>query len=116
MSIELTVSGDVDGPRRDVDVHEIIDDSTLNVTLVFVNQNLLSSVKNLKQKSIFIFVKKHWEQFSPYNLQLSANSEKKTGEESNLDKTVVGFCNLVNSLVLKLVMLDPLREVGHHVV
>ncbi len=35
---------------------------------------------------------------------------------SNLDETVVGFCKLINSLVLKLVVLDPLREVGHNVV
>ncbi len=49
------MSGNVDGPGRDVDVHQIVDDSTLNVTFVFVNQNLLSGVKNLRQKKLFYF-------------------------------------------------------------
>ena len=36
----LTVSGDVDVPRRDVDVHQVVDDPGLDVALVLVNQNL----------------------------------------------------------------------------
>ena len=50
------MSGQVDCSGCDVDVHEIVNDPTLNVTLVFVNQNLFASVENLKKiYNCFIF-------------------------------------------------------------
>ena len=73
------MSGDVDVPRRDVDVHQVVDDPGLDVALVLVDQHFLSGVEDL-------------------------------------DEAVVRLGLLVDGLVLKLVVLDPLAKVLHHVV
>ena len=39
----------VDGPRGDVYVHQVVDDPALNVALVFVDQNFLSRVEDLDE-------------------------------------------------------------------
>ena len=75
----FTVSCNVNISRRDVHVHQVVDDSRLDVALVFVDQNFLSGVEDL-------------------------------------DEAVVRLGLLVDGLVLKLVVLDPLAKVLHHVV
>ena len=75
----FTVSCNVNISRCDVHVHQVVDDSRLDVALVFVDQNFLSGVEDL-------------------------------------DEAVVRLGLLVDGLVLKLVVLDPLAKVLHHVV
>ncbi len=49
------MSGDVDRPVwSDMHVHEVVDDSALNVPIVFMNQNLLASVKNLDEAKLVL--------------------------------------------------------------
>ena len=52
----LTVSSHVDSSRRDVNIHEIVDDPALYVTLVLVDENLLSGVKDLDEAVIVLFL------------------------------------------------------------
>ncbi len=41
--------GDVDVPGGNVDVHQVVDDPWLDVSLVLVNQNFLSGVEYLDE-------------------------------------------------------------------
>ncbi len=51
-----TVSGDVDRPvGRDVNVHEVVDDPALNVSIMLVDQNFLAGVKNLDEAVLILF-------------------------------------------------------------
>ena len=43
------MSRQVDGPRPQVDVHEVVDDPALDVALVLVHQDLLSGVEYLDE-------------------------------------------------------------------
>ena len=45
----VTYPGQVDCPRRDMNVHEIVNDPALDVALVLVDQDLFSSIKNLHE-------------------------------------------------------------------
>ena len=47
---ELTVSGHVDCPRRDVNVHEIVDDPVINVIKLFLEE--ISNSKTMKTSKI----------------------------------------------------------------
>ena len=53
---ERTMSRNIDRPRRDVNVHQVVDDSALDVTLVFVNQNFLSGVEDLDEAVVLLLV------------------------------------------------------------
>ncbi len=46
---QFTVSRQVDCPRPQVDVHEVVDDPALDVALVLVHQDLLSGVEYLDE-------------------------------------------------------------------
>ena len=46
------MSGDVDVPRRDVDVHQVVDDPGLDVALVFVDEDFLSGVEDLNEAEV----------------------------------------------------------------
>lgn len=48
----FTVSCNVNISRRDVHVHQVVDDSRLDVALVFVDQNFLSGVEDLDEAVI----------------------------------------------------------------
>ena len=50
--LSLTVSCNVDVPGCNVDVHQVVDDPALNVSLVFVDQNFLSGVEDLDEAVI----------------------------------------------------------------
>ena len=53
-SAHFTVSSKVDCSRRDVNVHQIVNDSTLDVTFVFVDQNFLSGVEDLDEAVVVL--------------------------------------------------------------
>ena len=46
------MSSNVDVPGGDVDVHEIVDDSALDVSLVFVDENFFSGVEDLDEAEV----------------------------------------------------------------
>ena len=46
------MSGEIDGPLGKMDVHQVVDDPALDVALVFVHDDLLAGVKDLKEAEV----------------------------------------------------------------
>ena len=49
---KYTMSGEIDGPLGQFDVHQVVDDPALDVALVLVHDDLLAGVEDLEEAEV----------------------------------------------------------------